>query len=92
MLIGKQESIGLNHFSYSRGFAKYLNDMDSIYRNIEEYNPDKNQKILIVFDHAMADMLSNKRLNPIVFIRGTKLDISLVFIGQTCFVVPEILD
>ena len=55
--------------------------MDSIYRNIEEYNPDKNQKILIVFDDAMTDMLSNKRLNPIVFIRGTKLDISLVFIG-----------
>ena len=36
--------------------------MDDIYRNIEEYNPNKKQKILIVFDDMVADMLSNKNL------------------------------
>ena len=49
--------------------------MDNIYENIEEYNPDKKRKVLIVFDNVIADILSNKKLNPIVtelFIRGKK--------------------
>ena len=57
--------------------------MDDIYKNIEEYNPNKKCKILIVFDNMIADMLSNKKLNPIVselFIKGRKLKIFLVFI------------
>ena len=51
--------------------------------NIEDYNPDKKRKVLIVFDDVIADMINNKRLNPIVtelFIRGRKLNISIVFI------------
>ena len=40
--------------------------MNDIYKNIEEYNPNKKRKILIVFDDTIADMLSNKKLNPIV--------------------------
>ena len=66
--------------------------MDNIYKNIEEYNPNKKRKILIVFDDIIADMLSNKKLNPIVtelFIRGRKLDISLAFITQSYFAVPK---
>ena len=57
--------------------------MDDIYKNIEECNLNKKSKILIVFDDMIADMLSNKKLNPIVtelFIEGKKLNISLVFI------------
>ena len=57
--------------------------MGNIYKNIVEYNPNKKRKILIVFDDMIADMLSNKKLNPLVaelFIRGRKLNISLVFI------------
>ena len=49
--------------------------MDGIYKKSEEYNPNKNQKILILFDDVTADMLSNKKSNPIVtesFIRGRK--------------------
>ena len=56
--------------------------MDDIYKNIEEYNPNKKCKILIVFDNMIADMLSNKKLNPIVtelFIKDRKLKIALVF-------------
>ena len=55
------------------------------YKNIEEYSPYKKCKILIVFD-TISDMLSNKKLNPIVtelFIRGKKLSISIVFITQS---------
>ena len=40
--------------------------MDDIYKNIEEYIPNKKRKILIVFDDMIADMLSDKKLNPIV--------------------------
>ena len=52
-------------------------------KNIEEYNPNKKRKTSIVFDDMIADMLSNKNRNPVVtelFIRGRKLNISLVFI------------
>ena len=65
--------------------------MDNIYKNIEEYNPSKKCKILIVFDDMIADMLNNKKLNPIVTevsIRGRKLKTSIVFIRQDYFSVP----
>ena len=66
--------------------------MKDIYKNIEDYNPNKKRKILIVFDDMIADMLSNEKLNPIVtelLIRGRKLNISLVFITQSYFAVPK---
>ena len=66
--------------------------MDDIYKNIDEYNPNKKRKILIAFGDMIADMLSNKKLNPVVtgsFIRGRKLNISLVFITQFYFAVPK---
>ena len=66
--------------------------MDDIYKNIEEHNPIKKRKILMEFDDIFAYMLSNKKFNPIVtelFIRGRKLNISLVFITQSYFAVPK---
>ena len=66
--------------------------MDDICKNIEENNPNKKRKIFIVFDDMIADMLSNKKLNAIVtelFIRGRKLNVSLVFITQSYFAVPR---
>ena len=62
--------------------------MDNIYENIEEYNPNKKREILTEFDDTIADMLSNKKINPTVtesFIRGKKLNISLIFITQSYF-------
>ena len=56
--------------------------MDNIYKKFEEYNPSKKRKILIIFDDLTADMLSNKKLNPIVseiFIRGRKLILSFFY-------------
>ena len=69
--------------------------MDDIYKSAKEYNPNKKRKILIVFDDVIANMLSNKKHNPIVtefHIRGWKLNISFVFITQSYFPVPKILD
>ena len=66
--------------------------MNDIYKNIQEYNPNKKRKIWIVFDDMIADLYSNKKLNPIVtelFIRGGKLNISLIFITQSYFAAPK---
>ena len=58
-------------------------------------NLNKKCKMLIAFDNMIADMFSNKRLNPIVsnlFIRGKKLNISLILITQSYFAFQKILD
>ena len=91
-LVNKQEGTGLKHFNNSKAFIEYSNDPDDIYKNIEEYNPNKKRKILIVFDNMIAHMLSIKKLNPTVtelFIRGRKLNISHIFITQSYFAVPK---
>ena len=71
---------------------EYSNDMQDVYKNIEDYNPIKKRKILIIFDDMIANMINNNKLNPIVtelFIRGRKLNISIVFIMQSYFKVPK---
>ena len=71
---------------------KYSNNKDDISKNIKDYNPNKRQKILIVFDDKIVDMLRNKKLNPAVtelFIRGRKLEVFLVFITQSHFAIPK---
>ena len=91
-LIIKREKVGLDHFKDSKAFMEYSNDMQDIYKNIEDYNPGKKRKILIVFDGMIADMINNKKLNPVVtelFIRDRKLNISIVFITQSYFKVPK---
>ena len=65
--------------------------MDYSYENIEEYNPNKQLKIWIIFDDMISDMFSNKKPNPIVtelLIKGRKLNISLAFMRQSYFAVP----
>ena len=91
-LINKREGVGINHFNDPKAFIEYSNDMQDVYKNIDEYNTDKERKILIVFDNMIADMINNKKLNSIVtklLIRGRKLNISLVFINQSYFKVPK---
>ena len=66
--------------------------MIDVYKNIEDDNPIKKCKMLIVFDDMIVYICSNKKLNPIVtelFIRGRKLNIYLVFITQPYFTVPK---
>ena len=84
-LINKREGVGINHFNDPKAFIEYSNDMQDVYKNIDEYNTDKERKILIVFDDMIVDMINNKKLNSLVtelFIGGRKLNISLVFITQ----------
>ena len=91
-LINKRESTGLNHFNDAKAFIEYSSDMQNVYKNIDDYNTDKERKILIVFDDMTADMINKKNLNSIVtelFIRGRKLNISIVFIMQSYFKIPN---
>ena len=85
-LMNKREKVGLNHFDDPKAFMEYSNDMQDVNKNIEDYNPGKTRKILIIFDDMIADMINNKNVNPRVtelFIRGRKLNISIVFITQS---------
>ena len=91
-LINKREKVGINHFNDPKAFMEYSNDMQDVYKNIEDYNAIKKRKVQIIFDDMIADMVSNNKLNPIVtelFIRGRKLNISIVFIKQSYFKVPK---
>ena len=66
--------------------------MQDVYKNIDEYNIEKERKILTVFDDMIVDLINNKKLNLIVtelFIKARKLNISLVFIIQSYFKVPK---
>ena len=90
MLLNKLEKSGLKHFNDPIAFIDLSNNMNNVYKNIEEYN--QNKKKLIVFDDMIANMLSKEKLNSIVtelFIRGRKLNISLLFIRQYYFTVPR---
>ena len=76
-LINKHKKVGLDHFNDAKAFMEYLNDMQDVDKNIEEYNPIKKRKVLIVFDDMIADMINNNKLNPVVtelFIRVRKLN------------------
>ena len=82
-LINKREQVGLNHFNDPKSFIEHSND---------EYNLGKKRKILIVFDDMIADITNDKKLNLVVtelFIRGRKLNISIVFITQSYFKVSK---
>ena len=90
--INKRERVGISHLNDPKAFIEYSNDMHDVYENIDNYNPDKENKLLIVFHDMIADMINNKKLNSIVtdpFIRCRKLNISLVFISQSYFKVPK---
>ena len=58
-LINKRGKVGLNHFNDPKAFMEYSNHILDVFRNIEDYNPDKNGKVLIVFDDMIADIINN---------------------------------
>ena len=91
-LINKREKVRLDHFDDPKAFIEYSNDMEDVHKNIDDYNPRKKRKVLIIFDDMIADMINNKKLDSIVndlFIRGRKLNISIVFITQSYFKVRK---
>ena len=91
-LINKHEKVDLKYYGDPKSFIEYLNYMQYVYKNIEEYNLGKKCEILIIFDNMIADMNNTKKINPIateLFIRSRKLNISIVFITQSYFRVPR---
>ena len=66
--------------------------MNDVYENIDLYNPNRQRKVLIVFNDMIADIMTNKKFQSIIkelFIRCREINISLVFIPQSCFSVPK---
>ena len=91
-LIKKREKVGSDHFDDPKAFMECSNDMHEVCKNIEDYNIGQKRKVLIVFDDMIADMINNKKLDSIVtelFIRGRKLNNSIVFTTQSYFKVPK---
>ena len=84
-MINKREGVDINQFKDLNAFTECSNDMGNVYKNVNNYNLDKEGKILIVLDDMIADTIQNKKLNPVVtelFIKVRKLNISLVFNNQ----------
>ena len=91
-MIKNHENVGIKHLNDSNAFIECSNTMDDVYENIDDYNPSRKRKILIVFDDMIADIMSNKKFQEIIkelFIRCRKLNTSIVFITQSYFSVPK---
>ena len=87
-LIERRENAGIKNYNDPTASIEYLNTMDDVYNNIDDYNRKRTRKILIVFDDMIADIMTNKRFQAIIkelFIRCRKLNISPVFITQSYF-------
>ena len=77
-LIKKREDVRKNHFNDPNAFIECPVTMGDVYENIDDYNPNRKRKILIVFDDMIADIMSNKKFQAIIkelFIRCRKLSI-----------------
>ena len=86
-LIKIRKNAGTKHLNDSNAFIKCSNTMNDVYQNIDDYNPNRKRKILVVFDDMIPDIMSNKKFQAIVeefFIKYRKLNISLVFIALLC--------
>ena len=91
-LIKKREDVEIKHVNNPNAFIECSNTMDDVYENIDDGNPIRKRKKLIVFDDMIADIMDNRRFQAIIkelFIRCRKLNISLVFIAQSYFSVPK---
>ena len=91
-LIKNREDAGIKNLNNRNAFTECSNTMNDVYENIDDYNPSRKRKVLIVFVDMIADIMTNKKFQAIVkelFIRCRKLNISLVFITQSYFSVPK---
>ena len=91
LLINGREKVGIENLKNPKAVIDYSQTIDNVYENLEDYNPIKKRRLLIVFDDMIADMESNKKLSHIfveLFLIGRKLNISLVFISQSFFNMP----
>ena len=87
-LINKREQGGIKNLNDPHAFIEYSNDMNDVLENINNYNENKDKKVLIIFDGMIADFMRSEKFKAIVkeiFIRCRKLNISIVFITQFYF-------
>ena len=81
-MIKNRENAGIKHVNDPKAFIECSNTMGAVYKNIDDYNPNRRRKILIVFDDMIADLVTNKKFQAIIkelFIRCRKINISLVY-------------
>ena len=93
LLISGRENVEIKTIQYPKAFIEYSQKIDDVYENLEGYNATTKMRVLIVFDNMIADMEYNKRLSPIVtelFLRGRKLNVSIVFTLQFYYKVPKL--
>ena len=91
-LINKREQAGLKNLNDLHAFIEYSNDMNDVFDNIDDYNKNRDKKVLIIFDDMIADIMRSAKFKAIVkelFIRCRKLNISTVFITQSYFRIPK---
>ena len=91
-LINKREQAGKKNLNDSHAFIEYSNDMDDVLDDIDNYNKNRDKKVLIVFDDIIPDIIRSTKFKAItkeLFIRCRKLNISIVFITQPYFRTPK---
>ena len=94
-LINKREQAGIKNLNDPHAFIEYSNDMNDVLDDINNYNKNRNKKVLIIFDDMIADIMRSEKLIAIkaivqeLFIRCRKLNISIVFITQSYFRTPK---
>ena len=89
ILIKKHKNAGIKYYNDPNVFIECSGMMHDIYENIDDYNSNKKRKILIVFDDMIADIMTSKMFHAKIeelIEKCRKLNISLVFIAQSCFV------
>ena len=60
-MIKKREDAGIKHWNNPNAFIECSDTMDDVYENINDYNPIRKRKKLIVFDDMIADIMTNRR-------------------------------
>ena len=91
-LISKREQAGIKNLNNPHAFIEYSNDMNDVLDDINNYNKNRDKKVIIIFDNMIADIMRSKKFKAIVkelFIRCRKLNISIVFITQSYFRTPK---
>ena len=65
-LINKREQTGIKNLDYSKAFIEYSDDMDDVLDDINNYDKNRDKKVLIVFDDMIADIEYNKKFKRII--------------------------
>ena len=91
-VINKREQVGIKHLSNPHAFIEYSNDMNDVLEDINNYNKNRDKKVLIIFNDMIADIMRSEKFKAIVkelFIRCRKLNIFIAFITQSYFRTPK---